>query len=82
MSQAAAKHACADCVHFRKAPYEAKRDGCFHPKFMQGKQKDAFLDEQQVPGDHTVINRNGDCPEWRQRPSRLSLVRRLFTLGA
>lgn len=83
MSQPAAqKHLCADCVHFKQAPYESKRDGCYHPKLMQAKQKDAFLDEQQLPGDHTVINRNGDCPEWQARPGRMTFLRRLFSLGA
>ena len=74
------KHSCEECVYLRHAPYEARRTGCFNPKFMPGKQKDAFLDEQQIPGDHEVLNRNGDCPEWTPIPPRPSLVKRLFSL--
>ncbi len=75
-------HPCSTCVHFRRAPYEAKRAGCYHPKLMQGKQKDAFLDEQQVPGDPDVLNRNNDCAYWQAHAAAASLLRRLFSLGA
>jgi hypothetical protein len=75
------KH-CADCRHFRRAPYEARRDGCYHPDNMSGKQKDAFLDEQQVPGDHERINARGDCAQFEARSARPSLLVRLFSLGA
>jgi hypothetical protein len=73
---------CADCRHFRSAPYEARRDGCFHPDNMQGRQKDAYLDEQQIPGDHERINRNHDCSQYAARAARPSLLRRLLSLGA
>jgi hypothetical protein len=73
---------CVDCRHFRAAPYEAKRDGCFHPEHMKGKQKDAFLDEQQMPGDHEQINARGDCAQYEARVARPSLLRRILSLGA
>ena len=73
---------CADCRHFRSAPYEAKKAGCYLPANMQGKQKDAFLDEQQLPGDHERINRDGDCPDFEARAARAPLLQRLFKLGA
>ena len=76
------KNPCATCRHFRSAPYEAKHAGCYLPKNMAGKQKDAFLDEQQLPGDHEAINRNGDCPDFEAEPSREPFFRRLFKVGA
>ena len=72
---------CADCTHFRSAPYEAKNAGCYHPKNLVGKQKDAYLDEQQTPGDHEQINRNGDCAEFEARPSKPPFLKRLFASG-
>ena len=76
------KHSCEDCVHFRRAPYQAKHEGCYLPANMVGKQKDAYLDEQQIPGDHEEINRDGDCPDHRARVERPSFFQRLFSLGA
>jgi hypothetical protein len=73
---------CRDCVHFRAAPYEARKDGCYLPKNMPSKQKDAFLDEQQIPGDHRKINLRGDCPDHERRPVKLSLWQRLLSRGA
>lgn len=73
---------CTDCRHFRAAPYEAKKTGCYLPANMEGKQKDAFLDEQQIPGDHERINRNGDCKDFAARAERPPLLQRLFSLGA
>lgn len=73
---------CTRCRHLRTAPYQAKCTGCYHPTHLVGKQKDAYLDEQQMPGDHTQINRGGDCAEYEPLPGRLSLLRRLFSLGA
>ena len=73
---------CTDCRHFRAAPYEAKNAGCYFPDNMDGKQKDAFLDEQQMPGDHERINRNGDCKDFAARKKPLAFIQRLFSLGA
>jgi hypothetical protein len=63
---------CARCRHLRTAPVQARRTGCYHEKHMVQRQKDRPLDEQQIPGDHRAINRNGDCAEFepaRPRPS-------------
>jgi len=73
---------CHECVHFRRAPYEARKEGCYLPKNMVAKQKDAYLDEQQLPGDHEKINLRGDCPDFEARPAKPSILRRLFALGA
>jgi len=73
---------CEDCIHFRSAPFQARIAGCFHPDHMPGKQKAAYLDEQQIPGDHEAINRDGDCGEYTARPERPSFLSRLFGLGA
>ena len=70
---------CTDCIHFRSTPYEARIDGCFLAKNMPGRQKDAFLDEQQVPGNHEKINLRGDCPDFEARPREVSFWQRLFS---
>jgi hypothetical protein len=69
---------CEDCLHLKRAPYEASRTGCWHPDFMQQRQKDAFLDEQQIPGDHEKINLRGDCPKWEPKPKKLSFWKRML----
>ena len=69
---------CENCVHFRSAPYETRRSGCYLEKNMPGRQKDAFLDEQQVPGDHEKINLRGDCPDHELRRRKFSLWKRLL----
>ncbi len=69
---------CSTCVHFRSAPYQARIEGCYLEKNMPGRQKDAFLDEQQIPGDHEKINLRGDCPDHQVRPARASLWKRLL----
>jgi len=73
---------CRTCVHFRSAPYETKFEGCYLEKNMVSKQKQACLDEQQLPGNHLQINRMGDCPDHAARPARLSFWKRLWALGA
>jgi hypothetical protein len=73
---------CHRCVHFRSAPYEARIEGCYLPKNMVSKQKQAFLDEQQIPGNHEKINFFGDCPDFQARAKKPSLWRRLWALGA
>jgi len=77
-----AKVDCHSCRHFRHAPYEARLEGCYLEKNMVSKQKQAFLDEQQQPGDHDKINRNGDCPDFHAREAKPSLWKRLWALGA
>jgi len=69
---------CSDCIHFRAAPHEARIAGCFKDTNMPGRQKEAFLDEQQVPGDHEKINLRGDCPDFEARPQKVSLWKRLL----
>jgi hypothetical protein len=77
-----AKVDCRTCVHFRSAPYEARLEGCYLEKNMVSKQKQAFLDEQQLPGDHRKINLRGDCPDYRARGKKPSLWSRLWAIGA
>lgn len=69
---------CESCVHFRRAPYEARWEGCWHPDNMKSKQKERYLQEQQLPGDHRAINRRGDCAQFEPRPRRAPLWRRLL----
>jgi hypothetical protein len=73
---------CRLCVHFRSAPFEARIEGCYLEKNMASKQKQAFLDEQQLPGDHEKINLRGDCPDHCARATKPSLWQRLWALGA
>ncbi len=73
-----AKVECKACIHFRRAPYEARWEGCWHPDNMKVKQKERFLQEQQLPGDHLAINRRGDCPQFEARPRPEPLWRRLL----
>lgn len=69
---------CEACEHFRVAPYEARVEGCYLPSNMSQRQTDAFLDEQQIPGDHRKINLRGNCPDFAEKPVRLGLWRRLM----
>ena len=69
-----AKVRCEHCIHVRSAPDEAKHAGCYLEKNMPSRQSDAFLDEQQVPGDHEAINRRGNCPDWQKRPSKVGFL--------
>jgi len=69
---------CRDCRYFKSAPYEAPYTGCYHPEFMVSKQKDAFLKQQELPGDHRKINLRGDCPKFEQRARKRSFWRRLL----
>jgi hypothetical protein len=73
---------CRKCVHFRGAPYEAKFEGCYLEKNMASKQKQACLDEQQLPGDHTKINADGNCPDFLARKVKPSLWQRLWAVSA
>ncbi len=73
---------CRTCRHFRSAPYEAKFEGCYLEKNMVSKQKQACLDEQQLPGNHEKINLRGDCPDHTPRAKKPSLWQRLWAVGA
>lgn len=73
---------CRRCRHFRSAPYEAKFEGCYLEKNMVSKQKQACLDEQQLPGDHRKINARGHCPDFVPRVARPTFWQRLFATGA
>jgi hypothetical protein len=69
---------CRDCTHFKAAPFEAPRTGCYFPDFMVVKQKDAFLKEQEQPGDHRKLNLRGDCAKFEPRAKKLSVWQRLL----
>lgn len=73
---------CKNCRHFRSAPYEAKKEGCYLPTNMPQKQTDAFLDEQQIPGDHREINRRGDCADFAGRGKSKRFFDWLFSESA
>jgi hypothetical protein len=73
---------CRTCLHFRSAPYEAKFEGCYLEKNMVSKQKQACLDEQQLPGNHVKLNLRGDCPDYQERAKRPSFWQRLWAVGA
>jgi hypothetical protein len=69
---------CEDCQHLKRAPFEAARTGCWHPDFMEQRQKDAFLDEQQIPGDHEKINLRGDCAKFEAKAPKRSFLKRML----
>jgi hypothetical protein len=69
---------CRDCRHFKRAPYEAPRTGCWFPEFMEQTQKDAFLREQEIPGEHEKLNLRGDCAKFEPRAPRRSFWRRMM----
>lgn len=73
---------CKDCRWFREAPYEAKRTGCWHPDHMKVTQKDAFLDQQQEPGNHRKINLRGNCSTYEPKPAKPGFLERILKLGA
>ena len=60
---------CTRCKHFRAAPWQAKTEGCYHPDHLAVKQKVDYLDEQQAPGNHLLINRNGSCESYERLKS-------------
>jgi hypothetical protein len=71
---------CKDCKHLRLRPGDTvwkRKSGCYHPKHMVQSQSEGFLKEQEIPGDHTVINADGRCPEWEPKPPRKSLIARI-----
>jgi hypothetical protein len=72
---------CKNCCHLKTAPYEAPRTGCWHPDHMQTTQKDAWLDEQQVPGNHQQINLRKDCVSFEAAPGKASLWQRFRAFG-
>ena len=69
---------CKDCRHFKSAPYEARIDGCFHSDHMKVVQKDNFLNEQETPGDHRVINRRGDCATFEGEAPAVPFLKRIL----
>ena len=80
--QAMTKISCKDCRHFKTAPYEAPHTGCWHPDNLVVKQKEAYLDQQQTPGDHRTINLRGNCAQYEAKPRRPSFLERLRSMGA
>lgn len=78
-----AQVACKNCRHFREAPYEAAHTGCWHPDHLTVTQKEAFLDQQQQPGNHQRINFEGNCAQYEASRRRQPLWKRLlFTMGS
>lgn len=73
---------CKNCSHFRTAPYEALRTGCWHPNNMLVKQKDAYLQQQETPGNHEKINLRGNCAQFEQKRKKLSMLERFLGKGA
>ena len=69
---------CQTCQHFKSKPYEAPHTGCYHPDNMEVKQKEAYLDQQQLPGDHRKLNLMGDCDKHEERPKKDSFWKRLL----
>jgi len=73
---------CEDCRHFRRYPYGEthfkRKTGCYHPENMVQKQDDAFLKEQEIPGDHVQLNLFGNCAVYEARPADPSLLQRLI----
>ena len=76
------KVACKDCRFFREAPYEAAHTGCWHKDHLVVTQKDAYLDQQQIPGDHRKINLRGNCEQFEGKPRRPSFLEWIRSLGA
>jgi hypothetical protein len=76
------KAECRNCVHFRSAPYEARVVGCYLAGNMESKQSARYLDEQQLPGNHDKINRNGDCPDYQAREVKAPWWQRILRVGA
>ncbi len=70
---------CENCTHFRTAPYEARLEGCYHPKLAGKNQKKPFNDEQMTPGNHRTLNHNHDCEKHEAKEPRLSLIQRIMT---
>jgi len=71
---------CKDCTHFVQRPGDTvwkRKTGCYHPQHMEQSQADGFLREQEVPGDHSRINADGNCSEFEARPARPSLLTRI-----
>ena len=73
---------CKNCLHFKEAPYGAAHTGCWHPDNLRVSQKEAFLDQQQLPGDHKARNFSGQCTLFEGRPSGKSLWQRIMSMGA
>jgi hypothetical protein len=69
---------CKNCRYFKQAPYQAPHTGCYHPDNMAVKQKERYLDQQQLPGDHRKLNLRGDCALFEALPERPSLLKRLL----
>jgi alkylated DNA nucleotide flippase Atl1 len=45
---------------------------------MKVSQTAAYLQEQETPGNHRVINRRGDCAEFDARAQKRSLLSRIL----
>lgn len=76
------KVSCRDCRFYQTAPYEAPHTGCWQPDNMLATQKDAYLNQQQLPGDHRKINQRGDCTAFVAKAKKPTLWERFLSLGA
>jgi len=76
------KHDCKTCAHFKQAPWDAAKTGCWHPDNMDTKLGAAFNDEQQLPGNHVKLNLRGDCAQFEQRAAAPSFMERFLNWGA
>lgn len=72
------KSNCQDCKYFKTAPYEAPHTGCYHPDNMVTSQKERYLDQQQLPGDHRKLNLMGDCDKFAPKAKKAPLWKRLL----
>ena len=49
---------------------------------MKVTQKEAFLQQQETPGNHAKINLRGDCGQYDAKPAKLTFLQRLKRMGA
>ena len=75
------KNDCKNCTHFKKAPWEANKTGCWHSENMEMSLGAAFNDEQQAPGNHRKLNLRGDCDKFEARAAAPSFIERFLNLG-
>jgi hypothetical protein len=71
---------CNECKHFQERPGDTtwkRKSGCYHPDNMEQSQDDAFLREQEIPGDHLKINADGTCAQFEASEPKPSLLKRI-----
>ena len=75
------KHDCKNCIHFKQAPWEANKTGCWHKDNLEMSLSANFNDEQQIPGNHRKINLRGDCAQFEARAAAPSFFERFLNMG-